>query len=930
MRVSKLLTELKISYKRLTRYNKFLETPITNLNQELDENTHLQIIALHNNKEIQDQLDGIAINEQVEAYNGYLGKDSCKFIGKIKWYYNKANNGEYGFAEHNKLGDIHFRGNVVKGIDPHELRENETVIFSITKKNFVDRERIKATALYKIDFEKDLPFLMYLGVTKEQAKFLEQALTIINKEDFKLETNKKLEIENVFNTYFKASKLNINQVSGILNIAPKLKIDVSEQQFEIIYKYFDAKQKFQLFIDTNYLLPFQEIEATLVDYIYNNPLNSTSVLNKLDTSDINIVLQQLFNKVILNPEKDNFHAILKLLKKHNYNIDYSKLSPKKITDLWFRDSFETFPIDAVYKYLCELKAQLDKAYDQDNIISIREEIYRVFNKTSREEHINLFSKTHYQQDQIKEVEVFNLVKFYLNYTEDEVLKQSFIDTINSKASDFIKLHLFLSNYTNTIDYNNVVIYTGILSSYNQKRFFKKVLMLIETKVLTLTLNDLNKITTYNYLDNEYAKEIDGVGLDFTLSIILKIASDLSNNEITSRNTIFDIIANQIKSPQDLLVIKGFFQKCDGRTTTKEFTVKKEGETEPSYYKNKTDKKPRFAHFCDGRKAVNSNSGEPILSRKENLEFWWCENVPCFETCRKPVDSNNWRNYSLQDVLRILNINYSEKQYEIVLAVINRVNRFLEHLKCKSCSNILRPNGRANYGFYGVSMFSCTNHDCENPDKDVYLSHCLNGQCEDLIDSRETVKCRPSALENPDNCGWYICNNCYACCDSEKLNARKSRIESVGQNYLCHTEGHRNLGIICCTECGTETNRNIFNSELYIRQLEWFKSMVDTESIVNSNQRQDGKWWFRWYRGSLTFEKFHNALLSLKANGFQVPNLERGDDIQFVAEPLSDNYVFKCTNCDYVIDLSDTDIFNYARRKAIENFHTTIYPNTHTQ
>ncbi|RLJ61611.1 hypothetical protein CLV86_2634 [Lacinutrix venerupis] len=925
MRVSKLLTELKISYKRLTRYNNFLETPITSPNQELDENTHLQIIALYNNKEIQDQLDDIAINEQVVAYNGYLGKDSCKFIGEIKWYYNKTNDDEYGFVEHNKLGDIYFRGNAVKGKDPHKLINNELVIFNITRQSFINRDRIRATSLYPIDFETDIAFLIYFGIINQQAKLLDQVLSIINKEDFKLGKSSKFKILNIFNTYFNALKLNVNQVISILKIAPKLKINISKRQFEIINKNFDANQKFQLFLDTNYLLSFQEIEATLVEYIYNNPLKSNSVLNKLDTSDINIVLEQVFNKVIVNPESDNLQAIFTLLNSYNYNIDYNKLKPKQITELWFKNSFDTFPVDAVYNYVIELKGLIENTYNQDSISKIEEEVYKIFNKTSKEEQVNLFSKTHYQQDKIKDVEVFDLVKFYLDYTEEETLKQTFLDTIYNKASDFIKLHLFLSNYTNTIDYNSAVLYTGILSSYNQKRFFKKVLMLIETNVLHLTLQDLNKITTFNYVDNEYAKEIDGVGLDFTLSIILKITSDLSINEITSRNTIFDIIANQIKTPQDLLVINGFFSKCTGRTIAKKYTVRKEGETELSYYKDKTDKTPRFATFCDGRKALDVTTKQPALSRREQMEFWWCENIPCFETCRKPITPSDWENYTLQDVLRILNIKFSERQYEIVLSVVNRVNRFLEHLKCKSCSNILRPNGRANYGFYGVSMFSCTNKDCENPDKDVYLSHCLNGQCVDLIDSRETVKCTPSALENPDNCGWYICNNCYACCDSEKLNARKNRIESVGQNYLCHTEGHRNLGIICCTECGTETNRKAFNSELYIRQLEWFKSMVGTESIVDSNQRQDGKWWFRWYRGNLTFEKFYNSLVSLKENRFQVPNIDSGDDIQFVAEPLADNYVFECPNCEHLIDLSDKEIFDYTRKKAIEHFHTTIYP-----
>lgn len=930
MRVSKLLIELKISYKRLTRYNKFLETPITSPNQELEENTHLQIIALYNNKQVQDQLDDLAINEQVLEYNGYLGKDSCKFFGNINWYYNEAKQGEYGFAKHSKLGDIYFRGNVVKGKDPHKLINNELVIFSISKQSFVNRDRIRAISLYPLDFETDIFFLMYFGVIKEQGKFLEQALTIINKEDFRLDSSSKLKIENVFNSYFNTLKLNINQVTAILNIAAKLKINVSKRQFEIINKNFDAKQKFQLFLDTNYLLQFQEIEATLVDYIYNNPLNSDSVLNKLDTSDINTVLEQVFNKVIVNPESDNLQTIFTLLKNHNYNIDYNKLNPKQITDLWFKNSFVTFPVDAVYNYLCDLQKELNNTH-QNHKSKIKEKIYKVFNKTSKEELVNLFSKTHYQQDQIKDVKTFKLVTFYLDFTEEETLKQTFLETINNKASDFIKLHLFLSNYTNTIDYNNAVLYTGVLSSNNQKRFFKKVLMLIETKVLDLALNDLNKITTYNYLDNEYAKEIDGVGLDFTLNIILKIASDLSNNEITSRNTIFDIIANQIKTPQDLLVIDGFFSFCDGRTVTKEHNSNREENAKPKYYLDKTDKTPRFSTFCDGRKAIDKKTGKPLLSQREKLEFWWCENSPCFEICRKPVTSGNWENYSLQDVLRILNIKFSERQYEIVLNVINRVNRFLDHLICKSCSSILKPFGKSNYAFYGVSMFSCTNKDCKNPDKEVYLSHCLNGQCEALIDSRETVKCRPSASENPDNCGWYICNNCYACCSSEKLRSRRDNLIYLSQDYNCHLEGHRNIGVICCTKCGTETEEVSINLELYNQQLDWFINAIGTSAIENSGRRNDGKYWFRWKKGNLADDVFSNAIKSLKNNGFQIGNYDAYNDVQFISEPFgtvnTDTNKFKCPKCAYEINLKDESEFDFSRVRAIKKFHNVIYSNT---
>ena len=931
MLVSKLLTELNISYSRLLLYNNFLDTAITNQDQDLEEETYLKIIALYKNKHIQDQLDNLELNNSLKNYGGYLVDNQFKFIGKIKWYYNKKNKGEYGFVNHIKLGDVYFRGNTVKDINPHNLRENEEVIFTISKKSFIQRalirNKIKATELIPITSETDISFLTYTAVFNSNTKSINRLTEIFDSDDFNLKPLIKLNIQQLLNEYFDSTTISLGQVETIISLINQFDIQFHKDWEEKIEKSLNREEKFKLFFYTDYKLPFYAIKEQLISHVVSNPSNSQYLLNKLNQQDLDYTLKEVFNVLVSQQTQNNYQSLLDFVKSNDVKIDQTQLNQDQILVLWLNNQIEEFPLDTVYNYLFKIKAQLDSTIRRRDIYLLDQKISKVLDKITEQQYFNLLSKIYNQQDKIDDLKLINQITFLLEHTKDTTLRNKAINTIENKATDYIKLQLFLNGYLDVINYYDVVIYTGLLSASDQKLFFKKVLMLIETKVLDLDLDDLNKITTYNYRDNLYAKEIDGVGLDFTLSIILKIATDLSNNQITARHTIFDIIANQIKTPKDLLVIDGFFHKCEGRTVTKEFTVKKESETEPSYYKQKTDKTPKFATFCDGRKAINRNTGEPVLSKKGNFEFWWCENVPCFETCRKPVDSNNWENYSLQDVLRILNISYSETQYEIVLSVINKVNRYLEHLKCKSCSNILRPNGRSNYGFYGVSMFSCTNKNCENPDKDVYLSHCLNGQCEDLIDSRETVKCRPSTLEKPDNCGWYICNNCYACCDSDKLKARKDRLERTGQNYLCHTKGHRNLGIICCTECGTETNRRKFNSELYTTQLEWFKSKIGTESIVNSNQREDGKWWFRWSRGNLTYERFYNALLSLKNNGFQVPNIETGEDIQFIAEPLSDDYVFECPNCDHLIDLSDKEMFDYARKKAIEQFHTTIYPNT---
>jgi hypothetical protein len=457
-------------------------------------------------------------------------------------------------------------------------------------------------------------------------------------------------------------------------------------------------------------------------------------------------------------------------------------------------------------------------------------------------------------------------------------------------------------------------------------------MLIETDVLNVDLEDLSKIILFEYQDNVDAKSIDGVGLDFTLSIILRIANDLKDSTITNQQTMFEIIANQIKTPQDFLEINGFFSGCTGRTIAESVVSGQGKEQRINHITKKTDFKPRFSTFCDGRKALHKITGEPILSTKEQLEFWWCENSPCFEVCRAETLPSNWRNYTLEDVLRILKVPYSPQQYEIVLGVINKVNRFLEHLKCNSCSSILRPNGDTNYSFYRVSQFSCTNENCEDPDKNVYLTHCLNGKCPDIIDSRISVQCRPKVLEGEDNkdkCGWFICDNCLSCCSSEKLIARKNTKERFGYHYNCHTVGHRDLGIICCPKCGTETKEKGIDLEMYNKLLDWFKSKINTDAIEKSGQREDGKWWFRWRKGNIETVAFRNALLQIKNCGFQVPNYNTSDDVQFISESFNDlNTIsdrFECENCNHIIDLGDKEEFDVSRVRAVKSFHSKIFP-----
>ena len=538
-----------------------------------------------------------------------------------------------------------------------------------------------------------------------------------------------------------------------------------------------------------------------------------------------------------------------------------------------------------------------------------------------------FSKAHYNKDIIATKDDFELLRFFLDQTDND-LKNKLFKSVFVKSSDFLKLYWFILDYTNDIEYNNVVIYTGLLSPEDQKLFFKKLLMLIATGRSNLSITDLNKITTIDYETNQLAKDIDGVGLDYSLSVILKVINDLKAKVITSKKVIFDIIADQIKTPDEFLEITGFFDKCSGRTVIRKVDANGD-EEEESYVKLLTNIFPRFATFCDGMKAINRNTNEPIRCEKSGFEFWWCENSQCYEIARKENPLENWRDFTLQDVLRILEIDYQENDYEKLLSVINRVNRFLSHLTCRKCNSILRPVRQANYAFYGVTEFCCNNENCEELNKEIYLSHCLNGHCENIIDSRDTVKCKNEGYS--DHCGWYICDYCYACCSTEKINGRKYRLQITGQQYHCHDQGHLDKGIICCPKCGQETISIENDADSYVMLLNWFENNKNINpNIINYGERQDGKKWFIWARRNYSLEEYRNQLTNIKRSGFNIPNFDDLDNItQLVAEPfepINNMNRFECPNCDHIIDLTDKNSYNYDQIKAIKSFHNHLFHN----
>tara|TARA_R110002051_G_scaffold325571_1_gene428979 strand:- start:1184 stop:4030 length:2847 start_codon:yes stop_codon:yes gene_type:complete len=942
MRISKLLKELNLSFDSLKLYEPYLDVKIESIDQELSDLTRLKILSIQNNTKIQEEIDSqnswtnkIDLSQFEKPKRVRKAREKIalnkfeKFIGNIDWYYNHATQDEYGFVKNRELGGVYFRGDVVIGIRPERLRENEQVIFELRSRD-LHSKRKRATKLYRVEEETDILFLISNSLSS-YLDFLNYALVLATKDNFVLKEPQKNEITAIFNRFLNKSDnpVDFSKALKVLNLIENLELKLNTTAF---YKTLNSSEKFALFCNTNYTISIDDIKENLIKYVLEDSQDNYAKLEKLKPEEKKNLLEIVYNRILEGAKVKSTINLLGYLNTY-ININFNKFPPEILLKLWTANKLDFFPLEAIYKHILECNETiLYQKKENQPYKWIEIDLDNIFNNLSEEENRELFFRCLYEIEEIKEVSIFQDILFFVNKTKFEELQEEFHTIIFNKSSEFIKLYLFVEDYTDEIDFHNSVIYTGFLSSEQQKVFFKKVLMLIETNVLNVNLEDLSKIIVYDYQENVLAKRIDGVGLDFTLSIILRIANDLKNNTITNQQTMFEIIANQIKTPQDFLEINGFFSECTGRTISEAVFTEVDGERQVDYITKKTDFKPRFSNFCDGRKAIHKTTNKPVLSTNEQFEFWWCENSPCFEICRCKTIPENWRNYTLEDVLRILKVPFSQYQYEVVLGVINKVNRFLEHLKCTSCKTILRPKGNSNYSFYRVSEFSCTNESCANPDKDVYLNHCLNGKCLDIIDSRTTVKCKPKSLENvdnTDNCGWYICNNCLSCCSSEKLLARKYNKEKFGGNYNCHVRGHRDLGIICCPKCGVETEEKAINLKKYNETLDWFKSKIGTVAIEKYGQRDDGKWWFRWRQGNIDRDTFRNTLLQLKNNGFQVPNYNTSDDVQFISESFNKlNTIpnsFECGNCNHIIDLADKEVFDVSRVRAVKSFHNKIFP-----
>lgn len=201
---------------------------------------------------------------------------------------------------------------------------------------------------------------------------------------------------------------------------------------------------------------------------------------------------------------------------------------------------------------------------------------------------------------------------------------------------------------------------------------------------------------------------------------------------------------------------------------------------------------------------------PTLSEANNpaidLPFFWCLGRECFHNNldkQTLAEQNDWHFYSLYHMVEIIGfpkLHMTPGGYEPdkvirgFIAIVNKVKRIFERLKCRECGHLLFTDKSS--GFNRRNYYSCINPNCSKVRIPVYLNYCF--RCKTgLIDSRDSQQC-------PNH--WYICPTCLACCDDAQYERLAQRYRIVNRpvperiaRMLNH--GHNNNGEYFCPYCG---------------------------------------------------------------------------------------------------------------------------------
>lgn len=175
--------------------------------------------------------------------------------------------------------------------------------------------------------------------------------------------------------------------------------------------------------------------------------------------------------------------------------------------------------------------------------------------------------------------------------------------------------------------------------------------------------------------------------------------------------------------------------------------------------------------------------------------YWCMGQHCFNECLRATPDGKYQHYTLYDFIRILNLTTATDVKRDLIkfySVLNWFNDAMPHFYCDQCQHMLEPSAvQESYNAHYLTRFRCGNENCPEHFNvhDIYINHCFNPSCRNVIDDRRAKRC-------PN--GMVICTECGVCC-CQKMYENKRMISP----NVRPKQGHLEREWFYCPYCGAK-------------------------------------------------------------------------------------------------------------------------------
>lgn len=356
--------------------------------------------------------------------------------------------------------------------------------------------------------------------------------------------------------------------------------------------------------------------------------------------------------------------------------------------------------------------------------------------------------------QFKQEFFFSAIYFYIDDFIKDLIKYDLNSNFDQRYSDSVKLIYFFidENYIPPIESIKNVI--PFMISSIQGLLFKRIIYLFFNNKISQNFlfnffdinmwSSLNVCIVISFINNKPSNRHD------SLQLLSKI--------FTEHFSKFDKLKISEELFEDIFTISDFLNLCDGRKKIK-FKIWEKNGIHRKYVNEFNFSIYEINNFyCEGRFWKVEKLHHSFSQEYKNFNVYWCKGDVCYGRNDKCDINSFYSAWGFLEIAKLFNLKIDHLIIAILSGWANRINEIIHRLRCRVCNSILRPltYNPHKLGYYSTPVFACLNNCCSEYNNVIRITHCLNGKCRKILDSRDLKAC--------DN-GWLICDNedCKTCC-----------------------------------------------------------------------------------------------------------------------------------------------------------------------